>query len=193
MDLRPPQTVLSFKAHLVSKNREDILRQFIVNFFVDDDKFSVFECVVPNTGFPGGQFIARSRFVNPDTNAPFKTTELYIDSEIVLNGWRFHLDEATEGTLRAMEANPDLYPKSDLSTTLIPAISKLKPMKGELEKQFKAKDKAGHGRVSFAIARNIFDDLDIATGKQERITLFRRFQFADAEQFKYEDFLSLIQ
>ena len=34
MDLRPPQTILSFKAHLVSKNREDILRKFIVNFFV---------------------------------------------------------------------------------------------------------------------------------------------------------------
>ena len=135
MDLRPPQTVLSFKAHLVSKNREDILRQFIVNFFVDDDKFSVFESVVPNTGFPGGQFISRARFVNPETGAPFQTHELYIDAEIVLNGWKFHLDEATEGTLRAMEANPNRYPKSDLSQTL--KLPNLKPHKEDLEKAFR--------------------------------------------------------
>ena len=192
MDLRPPQTILSFKAHLVSKNREDILRKFIVNFFVDDDKFSVFETVVPNSGFPGGQFISKQHFINQETGAPFQTEELYIDAEIVLNGWRFHLDEATEGTLRAMEAQPDQYPKSDLSTTLTPALSRLKPKKAELESQFKKKDKLNRGRVSFTVAGNIFDELDIATGKQERLTLFRRFQFADAEQFKYAEFLSLI-
>ena len=192
MDLRPPQTILSFKAHLVSKNREDVLRQFIVNYFVDDDKFSVFESVVPNSGFPGGQFISKAHFINPETGAPFQTDELYIDAEIVINGWKFHLDEATEGTLRSMEANPDQYPKSDLSTTLMPALSKLKPKKAELEKQFKRKDKLGRGRVSYTVAGNIFDELDVAMGRQERITLFRRFQFADAEQFQYEDFLSLI-
>ena len=190
MDLRPPATILSFIAHLVSNNREDVLRKFIVNYFVDDDKFSVFEQVVPNSGFPGGQFISRQHIINQETGAPFQTDELYIDAEIVLNGWRFHLDEATEGTLRAMEAQPDQYPKSDLSTTLLPALSKLKPKKQELENQFKRKDRLGRGRVSFTVAGNIFDELDIATGRQERMTLFRRFQFADAEQFKYDEFLS---
>ncbi|EAY14140.1 hypothetical protein TVAG_351880 [Trichomonas vaginalis G3] len=191
MDLRPPQTVLSFKSHLVSNSREDILRQFIVNYFVDDDKFSVFEKVVPNSGFPGGNFISRAKFINPATGQKYKTEELYIGATVVLNSWTFQLDEATEGTLRAMEANSDQYPKSDLSQTITSKFSLLKGQKAELEQKFKARDKQGRGRVTWVVARSIFDEHDLFTDPQERLTLLRRFQFADVEQFKYNEFLQV--
>lgn len=193
MDLRPPQTVLSFKAHLISKNREDILRQFIVNYFVDDDKFSVFEKVVPNSGFPGGNFISRAKFINPATGSKYKTEELFMGAKVVLNAWTFQLDEATEGTLRAMEANSDQYPKSDLSLTITPKVHLLKSQKAQLEEEFKSKDKQGRGRVTWVVARNIFDEHDLFTDPQERLTLLRRYQFADVEQFKYNEFLQVIQ
>jgi hypothetical protein len=55
VDNRPPPTLVSFTASLISDNRDDALRDFIVAFFVEDGSFSVVEKVVPNSGFQIGR------------------------------------------------------------------------------------------------------------------------------------------
>jgi len=192
MNLKPDPIILSFNASLVSQNRDDCLRQFLVAYFVDEQSFSVVEKVVPNSGFPGGKFISKTKFNNPKTGKPYVSEEISIDSDIVLGGWVFHLDSATEGTLKYMEAHSDVFEKSDLFNCMLPIITKLKSIKNIVSAAFKECDTQKRGRVKNSDVERILAQFDVTLTKQGRITLFRRFQFADSDLFLYNEFLALI-
>lgn len=192
VDIRPPQTILSFTATLVSNNRDDALREFIVAYFVDDCSFSVMEKVIPNSGFPGGKFLQRTKAKNPETGECYQPDDITIGAIVTLSGWKFQLKDATEGTLKAMEAKSDMFTRSDLANVLVPIIPKLKQRVGDLKVAFQRCDRLKKGRVPRAQVAEILAEFDVNLGPQELITLFRRFQFADSDQFEYTNFIALI-
>lgn len=193
MDLSPPPTVLSFVSKMISKNREDALREFIVAYNLSDKMFSVMEREVPNSGFPAGKFLNRTKCVNPNTGCPYEPEELFIGTEITLCGWVFKLVEATEGTLKAMEAHSDVFSRSDLFTILNSIISKLEGKKSTVEAAFQRHDKTGRSMVDKKDMRNVLRDFGVELEEQEFLTLFRRYQFADSDRFLYEDFLNVLR
>ena len=193
MDPSNPPTILSFTATLISNNRDDALREFVVAYYLEDSSFSVMEKVIPNSGFPGGKFLQRTKSINPETNEPYQPDEVNIGSDITLGGWRFHLKSASEGTLKTMEAKSDIFTRSDLSNVILSVSDKLKPHVDDLKTAFARKDKTHRGRVKQADVGDILDEFDVHLGEQEMITLFRRFQFADSDMFEYNDFLATIK
>ena len=76
-------TVLSFNATIISNNTDDQLREFMVNFCIENSSFAVYEKVVPNSGFPGGKFIKESKATSPETGKPYTPDEVHIGATIV--------------------------------------------------------------------------------------------------------------
>ncbi|OHT15187.1 hypothetical protein TRFO_14375 [Tritrichomonas foetus] len=193
MDTRPPPTILSFTATLISNNRDDALREFIVAFYVEDSSFSVMEKVIPNSGFPGGKFLQRTKVINPETMQPYQPDEVSIGRDVTLGGWKFHLKSASEGTLRTMEAKSDIFTRSDLCSVLLPLNRELKSRVSDLKTAFARRDKTHRGRVRREEVAEVLEEFNVNLGEQELITLFRRFQFADSELFEYNDFLETLK
>jgi hypothetical protein len=192
MDLRTPPTLLSFIAKLVSRNRDDALREFIVSFYLEDSSFAVMEKVIPNSGFPGGKFLNRTKVTNPETNAPYRADDVTIGLDVQIGAWTFHLKAASEGTLRTMEARADQFVRSDLATIILPLRPDLKPRIDDLRTAFMRRDKLKRGRVKRDDLAPILGDFNVKLGVQELLTLFRRFQFADSDLFEYNDFLAAL-
>jgi len=190
MDTRPPPTTLSFVATLVSKNRDDALREFIVVFCVEDSSFSIIERVIPNSGFQGGKFLQRTRASNPATGEPYEPDDITVGADITVAAWRFHLKSATEGTLRLMEARSDMFTQSDLSAVVLPMIRELRPRAAALRAAFERRDVRKRGRVRRDELAEVILEFRVALAEQELITLFRRFQFADSDMFEYGSFLA---
>jgi len=193
MDLKPPPTVLQFAATMVSKNKSDRIREFVVNYYVDDRSFSVFETVVPNSGFRGGKFLQKKMCLKPETNKPYEPHDIFIGARITLDGWVFVLQEASEHTLKVMEARSDVFVKCDLSL----AMSKMRTMFRDkipsLRAAFEKVDERKKLRVSLLETQQILKDYGIIMGDQEFLTLFRRYQFGDSDKFAYLDFLKAME
>jgi hypothetical protein len=192
VDRRPPPTILSFYAKLVSSNRDDELREFVVAFFLEDSSFCINELVIPNSGFKGGRFLVRTKEVNPETNAPYAADDITVGAIVTIREWKFLLVSATEGALRTMEAKSDKFTRSDLSALIVPLITDLKPRLGELRAAFVRRDKYKRGRLKNDEVRNILDEFGFKMDAQQWITLSRRFQFADSDTFRYNDLLAHI-
>ena len=190
LELQQMSTILSFTAKLISNNRDDDLREFVVAYFLEEKSFSVVEKVIPNSGFPGGKFLQKTKVNNPKTGRPYEPTEIGIGVEVNLNGWRFKLINATEGTLRAMEANSEVFSRSDLASILLPMAKQLKHKVNDLRIAFQEKDKLKRGRIPRDQVDPILSKFGINLGPQESITLFRRYQFADSNLFEYNEFIA---
>ena len=193
MNTTPDPTILSFTATLISNNRDDALREFIVAYFIDDCTFSVTEKVIPNSGFPGGKFMQRTKVINPETRQPYQPEEISIGKDVNLGGWRFHLKSASEGTLKTMEARSDVFTRSDLASVLLPLTRELKAHVNDLRTSFQRRDKTHRGRIRRDEIDDVLQEFNVKLGEQELITLFRRFQFADSDMFEYNDFLETLR
>lgn len=185
---------LFFNASLVSDRIDDKLRNFIVSYYKDDSSFSVTETEVCNSGFPAGKLIGKRKFTNPDTGNYFTPDEVMIGQVINLDGFKFKIEGATPGTLNMMEADPDTFSKSDLSKIMLETSKDVKYKVSDLKREFENIDKSIHkgftkGRVTFNDARKIFDSNNLYMDEQTRLTVLRRYQFADVEDFMYNDFL----
>jgi Ca2+-binding EF-hand superfamily protein len=63
---------------------------------------------------------------------------------------------------------------------------------GELRAAFLRKDKYKRGRAKNDDVREVLEGFGVKFGPQEWTTLTRRFQFADSDSFRYNDFLAII-
>jgi len=72
------QFILRFNARLVSENREDNSRQFIVNFFCGDDTLCTYLETDKNSGINRGKYLERMRHWNKDTNDYYREKDMQI-------------------------------------------------------------------------------------------------------------------
>ena len=189
MQTKPDPTYLRFSASLVSRRPDDKFRDFTVTYCIDDKEFSVFEKVVPNSGFKGGKFMQKTLCINPKTQKPYEPSEVYLGAILNLDGWEFVLQEASEDTIKTMEAHPDTFKKCDL----VGVMEKLKGLDPkELLAEFQKEDTRKRGRVTFDAVQSILKRKNVVLDDQEFLTLYRRFQFLDTDRFEYQDFINLL-
>ncbi|KAK8875810.1 hypothetical protein M9Y10_005985 [Tritrichomonas musculus] len=191
-----PKTILSYTASIVSNNVDDKLREFMVNYCVEDSTFAIYEKVVPNSGFPGGKFLKETKAINPLTNKPYKPEEVEVGKDIVVNGWKFHLNIASEGTLKTIEAKSGtIFTNSSISHIILPLRQKIGKRGSESYERmhcaFMEYDTRKRGKVTQEQMRDVLvNKLNTNIGEQELVILFRKYQFAGADLFQYEQFLS---
>lgn len=103
----------------VTPLRDDKMRRFVVTFYPCDDTMSITEENIPNSGFPGGAFLKRSRVPKPETGLSvrpefYSATDFYIGAEIRASGKLFVLTDADRFVLTFMEQHQDMYPSKNL-------------------------------------------------------------------------------
>ena len=185
----PGKVILSFAAKIVSESTDDDLREFLVNYCVDDQTFSVSEKVVPNSGFPGGRFIGTTKVTDPATGKPYKPDDVTVGKTVVVNSWQFLLAEASEGTLKTMENHPELFPRSNVSHVSETIKDALGSKLSIFDARCSELDPHGHGKITRDDFFSILHDLGVDTDEQESITIFRAFRFANSDRIRYRDFI----
>lgn len=188
----PPQgkTILSYIGKIISSSSDDELREFIVNFCPEDSTFAVLEKKVPNSGFPGGRFIGTTKVVHPETGRPYKPDDVTVGHDVVVNGWRFHLIEASEGTLKIMEQRPEMFNQSDSCKILARVKREIGKRMSSFESTLRESDPQNHEKVPKAVLLQTLSQFGVALSEQEVITIFRRYRFALSDLTRYGDLLT---
>ncbi|EAY18869.1 hypothetical protein TVAG_295210 [Trichomonas vaginalis G3] len=188
MDIRPPATILQFSATIISDNKQDKLRSFVVQYYVEDKAFQVFEKVVPNSGFNGGKFITKTVCNNPETGKPFEPKDIFLGAKVNINGFRFILQEASEESLKIMESRPDVFVKADLSVIITKLRKVLAGKAPKILVEFQKHDTKKQFVVPLVDVQQVLEVFGIVMGDQEFLTLYRRYQFGKIDGFMYQDF-----
>jgi Ca2+-binding EF-hand superfamily protein len=154
---------LRFAAVLVSKNKVDKDRRFIIASYLSDETISIFEPLRHNSGITPGKFIERARQEKPgqpkySSQTPdfYTSKDLVVGAKIVVQDFPFILVDADEYTYNYMEKHSNEWPTSNIDFVLY----KLKGLlgnktHGEAASVFQAVDKNGAGNVTFENFRDI--------------------------------------
>jgi hypothetical protein len=183
--------VLNFAAKLISRNRDDALRKFVISFYLYDQTLAIYEELVQNSGFRHGKYLQKTRIRNPDTKTFFAPSDFFVGAKITVAGRKFELLAASELALGLMEASPDDFPESDLSLV----IAKFKAVIGErgenLRQTFEEAAKERNGRLLTEAAKSIINRFVPAITQNAAATLVRGFDRND--WYAYEDLLKLLR
>ena len=110
--------ILRFESRLISENKEDNGRKFIVSFFCGDDSVQVYEQADRNSGIWAGKFIERRQHKNPMNNQYYSSTDFKLGEMVTITNYRFQLLRADEFTLRYMKENPNVFPEANIDFVL---------------------------------------------------------------------------
>jgi hypothetical protein len=186
----PPGVILSYTAKVVSNNTADELREFIVNFSADTGAFAVAEKEIPNSGFRGGRFLNTTVCENPETGKKYRPCDVTLGKEIVVNGWVFRLVQASEGTLKAIDEHPDMFPSSSIVGIKNTIKKGLKNRLSEFAAKLEGLDKNKHGKIEFERFVQILGDYGVSLDASGSVSLLRSYRFADTDLFLYRTFLA---
>lgn len=112
------QFILRFECRLISENKEDNNRKFIMSFFCGDDTIQVYEMTERNSGLWGGKFLERNRFKNPITSQYYGEKDMQLGASIILEKWRFQLLKADDFTQKYMNDRSDTFPQNNMDYVL---------------------------------------------------------------------------
>lgn len=118
------QYILRFEARLLSLNKEDNVRKFIISFFCGDDTVQVYEIADKNSGIWQGKFLERSKHKNPISQSFYVERDFQLGEVIQLNVYKFQLLSADEYTHKYMKSKPDVFKEADIEK-VIEKIKKL--------------------------------------------------------------------
>jgi hypothetical protein len=181
--------LIRFAAKFCDPAPQDVGRDFVVVYYLQDDTVSVFEQIKRNSGFVGGKFIQRAKIRNPDNSFRYYTLDDFrIGARLNLNGFRFVLREADEFALRYMEKDPDQFSQAELFD-ILQGIRQDKQKVERLRQMFEKVDPDNHGFVDERHAQSILGSF-IGLDPHSITTIKRR--FVDNGLFDYFSFFSLM-
>ena len=112
------QYVLRFEARLISQNKDEHNRKFIISFYCGDDTVQVYQNADKNSGIWGGKFLQRKKHTHKTEGRYFVDTDFQIGSIVQLSVYNFQLLKADDFTLQYMRERPDKFPDVNLEATL---------------------------------------------------------------------------
>lgn len=181
--------VLNFSAKLFTKNADDLMRKFVVSFYLFDQTISIYEEQVANSGFRSGKFLQKTRVRNPATKEFFAPRDFMIGAKITVSGRIFELVGAADLALGLMESNPDDFPEADL-TLVLPKLQEAVRASGkDIRGMFEAA--SNHGRLTADAAVPIVNSFVPKITKHAAITICRAFE-RDG-WYAYDDLLKYLK
>jgi len=172
------QNILRYEGRLISENREDNARTFIISFFCGDDTVQVYEKTERNSGVWAGKFLEKNKHKNPITNQYYSEKDFMLGNTVVLNQFRFQLLRCDEFTYRYMKEHPETFKEANIDKVLEKvraAARKFKSPEDFAVDLFKRLDKNNSGFIEFEELHNGFKELDVNLSIQEQYTIMRRF------------------
>ena len=108
------QYVLRFEARMISQNKDEHNRKFIVSFFCGDDTVQVYQNADKNSGIWGGKFLERKKHNHKTENRYLQDTDFQIGSIVHLGVYNFQLLKADDFTVQYMRERPKKFPEINL-------------------------------------------------------------------------------
>lgn len=172
------QYILRFNARLLSENREDNNRDFIISFFCGDDTIQVYLKTERNSGITQGKYLERGRHKNSNTGEYYKESDMQIGATIYLNRSRFQLLSADEFTTNYMKARPNVFKSCDINFVFnqIRDIALKYPSMNDFAREFVTKlDPKKEQHISFDVLYNRLIAEGIKMTYSEAFTLLREY------------------
>jgi hypothetical protein len=163
------------------------MREFGIYFCVEDSTFTIHEIRFPNSGFIGGRFLRPYKAINPDTHKPYTASEVAYGREVVINSWRFRLEDPTDGAMKLTETRPSGPTVYELVNTIKHSIG---GRLHKIEAEFAKFDPGGHGVVKRAVALELLTTAGLALSTAEWTLLFAHYKGANAALFPYAELLN---
>ena len=110
--------ILKFESRLISENKEDNIRKFIVSFYCGDDSIQVYEQADRNSGIWAGKFLERRQHKNLLNNQYYNARDFKLGEMVTLANYRFQLLRADDFTLNYMKENVDIFPEANIDFVL---------------------------------------------------------------------------
>jgi len=108
------QYVLRFEARLISQNKDENARKFIISFFCGDDTIQVYQNADKNSGVWGGKFLERMKHELKTAGRYFIDTDFQIGAIVQFGAYNFQLLKADDFTLNYMKERPEKFPEVDI-------------------------------------------------------------------------------
>jgi len=112
------QYVMRFEARMISQNKDEHNRKFIISFFCGDDTIQVYQNTDKNSGVWGGKFLERKKHDHPTENRYLVDTDFQIGAIVPLSVYRFQLLKADDFTLNYMRERPQKFPEVNIDNAL---------------------------------------------------------------------------
>jgi hypothetical protein len=172
------QIILRYEGRLISENKEDNTRTFIISFFCGDDTVQVYEHTDRNSGVWAGKFLERSKHRNPIGNNYYNEKDFMLGNTVQLNQFRFQLLRCDEFTYKHMREHPEIYREANIDHVLSKLRDGARKYRNNEEfaiELFKKIDSNNSGFIEFEELYTGLRKLDIPLTVQEQYTLMRRF------------------
>ena len=182
--------LLRCKTKLISDNKVDQGRDFMVTFRMEDDSVQIYEEVVRNSGLSGGNFLKRGRYLNTlphDSDKPryFKSSDFYLGNVFCINGTEMQIVEMDNLSLRFCESYPDEFPMFDTFHIVQQVIDKVVFSQIDVRQEMMKYDRNGFGCLPKELFVHALDAIQLTSelNDQEMLTIMRRFQNGDNYQY----------
>lgn len=176
--------IIRCKMKMLTENRVNAERVFMLTFHLEDDSLSVYEEKTKNSGCNGGQFLKRGVYVNglpPDCSEPrhFVPTDIYLGNIILLNGYEMQITEMDDLSVKFCEENSDEFPFFDTYEIIHKLMDQVLDLGLDL-RQFIVEhyDPHNQGYLNRDDFVKCLEDLSLSQemNDQELMTLMRRFK-----------------
>ncbi|KAE8742814.1 hypothetical protein FOCC_FOCC011552 [Frankliniella occidentalis] len=185
--------VLRFSAQMISNIPHLSKRPFIISFYLADDTLTVFENVRVNSGFQGGMFFSRDKFVKPGENlfgseppACYSKEDCYIGALLELRDFKFLLTGADEYALRYMELNCSEFPKSNIRQILQKVRERVRPVYKQFVSEQLGVEALRSGRAPYKVLRRALTGL---LGTQHDLSWMSHAPTVEASEVAVDAFL----
>jgi len=181
--------ILRFAARFKDPSPQDIQRKFVIAYYMADDTVAVYEIPQRNSGFREGKFIQRGHYKNTKGGGSraFCPSDFAVGEEITINSFTFVTTDADEYAMNYMEADPDEFPQSDLSTI----VEDLRAQRGVIEQLRKEFERLDPELDGFVTPEDAISIICAKTGldKHHALTIVRRWT---EKRFDYFSFISAL-
>jgi len=155
---------LRFRAKFIDPKEADKSREFVIQYFMENDTVQVMEPPVRNSGHKGGLFLARSQ-----PKGLFNPKELYLGANVNLLNHKFTILDADMATFKFMEGYPDTW----LMCNVEVVSGKMKERKELLQRAILTYPGMAHAVIDLSVMESIFKQAGLKFVKQEAKTIFR--------------------
>lgn len=103
---------------MISENKEDNIRQFIISFFCGDDTIQVFEYAERNSGLWSGKFLEKQRHKSPITGKYYVEKDFQVGETVSLAKYKFQLLKCDEFTYKYMKERPHIFKEANIEAVV---------------------------------------------------------------------------
>lgn len=123
-----------------------------------------------NSGIVGGKFLERRRIIKPD-GSYYEAKDFYVGAVIEVYNHRFELHDADDYAFNYMEANPAMFPMSNIDTILLKIKQSLADNNNNIVEVFRRLDKDHNNYISVEDFRKALQYLQLRLAEQVTLNI----------------------